>query len=131
VPHSPAIGAEDEISRTAILALAAGHGGSAEARDSLAQGSIVIDIFAYLNHCAGELMSQNDWRIVAKSVVKNVDISSAKSTIGNLELYLVVSTTRLLDFSYINIPFATRILDQSFHFGGSLTVCNLRFHHSV
>jgi hypothetical protein len=56
-------------------------------------------------------MPENDRGIVAKCVVKNMNIGSADSTIGNLELYLVVSTTRFLDFSYLNIPFAARILD--------------------
>jgi hypothetical protein len=66
-------------------------------------------------------MPQNDRGIIAKSIVKNVDIGSADSTIGDLQLHLVVSATRFLHFADINIPFATRVLDQSFHVGGSLT----------
>jgi hypothetical protein len=56
-------------------------------------------------------MPENYRGIVAKCIVKNMNIGSADSTIGNLELYLAVSTTRFLNFSYLNIPFAARILD--------------------
>jgi hypothetical protein len=66
-------------------------------------------------------MSQNDRGIVAKGIVKNVDIRAADSTISDLQLYLVVSATRFFHFAYIDVPFATRVLDQSFHVGGSLT----------
>jgi hypothetical protein len=82
---------------------------------------MMVDVPAYLNHCAGKLMSQNNRGIIAERIVKNVDIRAADSTISDLQLYLVVSATRFLNFAYIDVPFATRILDQSFHVGGSLT----------
>jgi hypothetical protein len=63
-------------------------------------------------------MPENDRGIVAKRIVKNMDIRSADSTIGNLQLYLVVSTTRLLNFPYVDVPFATRVFDKSFHVAG-------------
>jgi hypothetical protein len=49
--------------------------------------------------------------IVAKCIVKNMNIGSADSAVGDLKLYLVVSTTRFLNFPYLNIPFANSILD--------------------
>jgi hypothetical protein len=81
---------------------------------------VVVDVPAHLDHGAGKFMSQNYRGIVAESIVKNVDICPAEPTISDLQLYLVVSATRFLNFAYINVPFATRILDQSFHVGGSL-----------
>ena len=121
VPHAPAIGAKDEVSRAAVLALATGNGGGAQACDSFSQRGVVVDVPAHLHHRAGKLMPQNDRGIVAKRIVKNMEIRSADSTIGDLQLYLVVSATRFLNFPYIDVPFATRVLDQSFHVGGSLT----------
>ena len=56
-------------------------------------------------------MSENDRGVVAKGIVKNMDIRATDSTIGDLKLYLVVSTTRLLNFPYFNVPFTTRIFD--------------------
>jgi hypothetical protein len=81
----------------------------------------VVDVSAHLDHGAGKLMPQNDRGIIAERIVKNVDIRAADSTISDLQLYLVVSATRFLNFAYIDVPFATRVLDQSFHVGGSLT----------
>jgi hypothetical protein len=82
---------------------------------------VMVDVPAYLNHGAGKLMPQNDRGIIAERIVKNVDICAADPTIGDLQLYLVVSATRFLNFAYIDVPFATCVLDQSFHVGGSLT----------
>jgi hypothetical protein len=82
---------------------------------------VVVNVAAHLDHGAGKFMSQDDRGIVAKRIVKDVDIGAAESTISDLQLYLAVSATRLLNFAYIYVPFATRILDQSFHIGGSLT----------
>ena len=98
-----------------------GNGGGAQARNSLSQPGVVVNVPAHLNHGAGKLMPQNDRGIIAKRIVKNMDIRAADSTISDLQLYLVVSATRFLNFAYIDVPFATRILDQSFHVGGSLT----------
>ena len=56
-------------------------------------------------------MSENHRGVVAKRIVKHVDIRATDSAIGDLELYFVVSTTRLLNFSYFNVPFTTRIFD--------------------
>jgi hypothetical protein len=65
-------------------------------------------------------MSKNNRGIVAKRVVKHMKIGSADSTIGNLKLDLVVSTSWLFNFTYLDIPFATRVFDKSFHVGRSL-----------
>jgi hypothetical protein len=65
-------------------------------------------------------MSENNRRIVAKRVVKHMKIGSADSTIGNFKLDLIVSTSWLLNLPYLDIPFATRVFDKSFHVGRSL-----------
>jgi hypothetical protein len=121
VTHAPAIGAKDEISRAAVLALTTGNRSGAQTGNSLPQGRVVVYVPAHLNHCARKLMPENYRGVIAKRIVKNVNIRSAESTIGDLELYLVVSATGFLYLTYVNIPFATCILDQSFHFGGSST----------
>ncbi len=56
-------------------------------------------------------MPENYRGVVAKRIVKNMDICAADSAVSDLKLYLVVSTTRLLDLPYFNVPFATRIFD--------------------
>jgi hypothetical protein len=101
--------------------LTTGNGSGAEASHSLPYGGVVVDVAAHLHHGSRKLMPENDRGIIAKRIVKNVDVGSANSAIRNLELNLVVSATRFLNFAYIDIPFATRVLDQSFHVGGSLT----------
>jgi hypothetical protein len=121
VTHATAIGAKDEVSREAVLALTTGNCGGSQACNSLPYRGVVVDVPAHLDHGAGKFMPQNDRRIIAKRIVKNVDIRAADSTISDLQLYLVVSATRFLNFAYIDVPFATRVLDQSFHVGGSLT----------
>jgi hypothetical protein len=40
VPHASATGAENEISRAAVLALTTGNGGSAQTRDSFSYGGV-------------------------------------------------------------------------------------------
>jgi hypothetical protein len=82
---------------------------------------VVVDVPAYLHHGAGKFMTQNDRRIIAKRIVENVDVRAADSTISDFQLYLVVSATRFRNLAYIDVSFATRVLDQSFHVGGSLT----------
>jgi hypothetical protein len=119
--HAPPIGAKDEVSREAVLALTAGNCSRAKACNSLPDRGVVIDVAPHLDHGAGKFMSQDYRGIIAKRIVKNVDIRTAESAISDLQLYLVVAATRFLNFAYIDVPFATRILDQSFHVGGSLT----------
>jgi hypothetical protein len=119
--HAPAIGAKDEVSGKAILALATRNRGSAKSRNSLPDCGVVVDVPSHFHHGAGEFMTQNDRRIIAKRIVENVEIRAADSTISDLQLYLVVSATRFRNLAYIDVPFATRVFDQSFHVGGSLT----------
>jgi hypothetical protein len=57
---------------------------------------------------------------VAKRVVKNMKIRSADSTISNFQLDFVVSTSRLFHVPYVDVPFATRVFDKSFHLDRSL-----------
>ena len=57
---------------------------------------------------------------VRTAFVKHMKIGSADSTIGNLKLDLIVSTSWLLNFPYLDISFATRVFDKSFHVGRSL-----------
>jgi hypothetical protein len=114
VSHASAVGTENKISRAAVLALAAGNGCGAQTRYSLSHCGI-DDVPAHLNHRAGKLMSQDHRGIITKRIVKNMDIRSTDSTVGNLKLYLVLSATRLLNFPYIDVSFPTRILNQSFH----------------
>jgi hypothetical protein len=64
-------------------------------------------------------MPKNYRGIVAKRVVKHMKIGSADSTIGNLKLDLIVSTSWLFNFPYFDIPFSTRVFDKSFHVGRS------------
>jgi hypothetical protein len=81
----------------------------------------VVDVPAHFDHGARKLMPKYDWRVIAKRVVKDVDIGSTDSTVGNLKLDLVVAATRFLDVPYINISFASRVLHQSLHLWRSLS----------
>jgi hypothetical protein len=60
-------------------------------------------------------MPEDHRRVVAKGVVENMEIRSADSAIGDLQLYLVFSARRLVDLYYVNVAFAACVLDQSFH----------------
>jgi hypothetical protein len=67
-------------------------------------------------------MPENHRGVVAKRIVKNMDIRSADSTIGNFELDFAVSASRLLNVPYFDVSFATRVFDKSFHVGRSLNL---------
>jgi hypothetical protein len=116
--HAPAVGAKDEIAREAIFALSTGNGSGAEPGNTFPQGCI-SNLPANLDHRAGELMAEYHRRVIAKGIVENVDVGPADSTVGNLQLYLFVPATRLLNFLYVNVAFAACVLDKSFHVGGS------------
>jgi hypothetical protein len=80
----------------------------------------VVHIPAHFHHSARKFMPENHRRVVAKRIVKNMKVRSADSTIGNLELDFAVSTSRLFDLPYVDVAFATRIFNKSFHVGRSL-----------
>jgi hypothetical protein len=63
-------------------------------------------------------MSQDHRRVIAKRVVENMEIRSADSAIGDLQLYLVWAATRLVNLYYVNVTFAACVLDESFHVAG-------------
>jgi hypothetical protein len=119
VSHTPAIGAKDKVARTAVLALAAGNRCGTKPGDSFSQPGIG-NFAAHFNHRARKLMPKNHRGVVAKRIVKNMEIRPADPTIGDFQLYFAVSTTRLLNLPYFDVSIATCILNQSFHVGGSL-----------
>jgi hypothetical protein len=95
--HAATVGAKDEVSREAILALTTCNRGGAQACNPFADSRVVVDVPAYFNHGARKLMPEYDWGIVAKRVVKNVNIGSTDSAVGNLKLDLVIAATRFFD----------------------------------
>jgi hypothetical protein len=98
VAHASAIGAKNEISGAAVLALSTGNSCGAEARDPLPQRDVVIDVAPLFYNGAGELMPKNDRGVIAERVVKNMKIGSADSAIGNFKLDFAVPTSRFLYF---------------------------------
>ena len=109
VTHAAALGAKDEMARATVGAFPAGHSGGAQARDSLADVGLG-DAAPYLHHRAGKLMAQNYRRIIAKGVVKHVQIRSADSTEGNFELDLVVAAPGLIHFPDVDMAVAGGVL---------------------
>jgi hypothetical protein len=82
---------------------------------------MVIHVAPLFYDCACELMAENDRGVIAERVVENVKVGSTDSTIGNFELDFAVPAARFLYFPYADVAFATRVFNQSFHVGRSLS----------
>jgi hypothetical protein len=75
-----------------------------------------IDTSPDLDHRARKLMSKDHRRIVAKRIMKNMEISSANPAIGDFQLYLIFPALRLFDVQDIDISVAGCKLYKRFHY---------------
>jgi hypothetical protein len=76
------------------------------------------NVAAHLHYGACELMPQNDWRIVAKRIMQDVDVCSAYSAVRDFYLYLILAARRLLDIQNVHISVSRSVLYKSFHLPG-------------
>ncbi len=54
-------------------------------------------------------MAQDNWRIIAESVMQNVNICPTNTTVINFNLYLVITTNRFVNFQKCDIPLSGRV----------------------
>jgi hypothetical protein len=114
VTHSAPAGAEDEEARLAVFAFVTSNGGCAEAGYSVSYLHC-LHIFANFYNGPGEFVSQDDWGIVAECVMQYVEICTANSTEGDLDLDLSVTTCWLRHETNLYISVAAGILDYCLH----------------
>src|SRR5256885_15634950 len=89
--RSPPIRTENEIAGDTILAFPAGHGSRTQ-NSATITSDYTSDILPDFHNGAREFVAQNDWWIVPKLVVQNVNVCSAYSTESDFELDLIFAT---------------------------------------
>ena len=98
MPHPATRFTEDEVTRTTIRAAPARHSGGPQDRHAVTEIH-TRDAAAHLHDGAGALVAEDDRRIVPEGIVQNMEIGSADTAEGDLDLYLIGSAHRL-----VNVP---------------------------
>src|ERR1700722_9349192 len=114
--HAPAVRTKYEIAGNAVRALAAGNGCGSQAGHPFANartGNLAADF----HYGAGEFVAENYRRIIAKSILEDVNIRSTQTAKGDFDFDLRRPANRFVHIQDVDVTRARREFNEGFHSG--------------